>query len=112
MHTDQNLLFGVLALRLQLLDDTQFASACTAWAADPVRPLSEVLVARGWVTAEGRQVIEQRIAPWLEQPVSVLPVSLRTAAAHSAESYLETLPPPRSGPTAQDPVGEVSQDAG
>jgi hypothetical protein len=33
MSTDQNLLFGVLALQADFLDAARFAEACSAWAA-------------------------------------------------------------------------------
>jgi serine/threonine-protein kinase len=54
MDTDQNLLFGVLALQADLLDPTRFAEACSAWAAHKDTPLADLLVSRGWLTAEER----------------------------------------------------------
>ncbi len=54
MDTDRNLLFGVLALQADLLDPNRFAEACSAWAARKDTPLAELLLERGWLTAEER----------------------------------------------------------
>jgi serine/threonine-protein kinase len=54
MDTDRNLLFGVLALQADLLDNDQFAEACSAWAARKETPLADLLVERGWLTPDAR----------------------------------------------------------
>jgi hypothetical protein len=41
MDTDHNLLFGVLALQADLLDNDPFAAACSAWAARKGTPLTQ-----------------------------------------------------------------------
>jgi WD40 repeat protein/tRNA A-37 threonylcarbamoyl transferase component Bud32 len=56
--TDRNLIFGVLALQAGLLDKDQFAEACAAWTTRKYTPLADLLVERGWLTAEDRQEIE------------------------------------------------------
>jgi PAS domain S-box-containing protein len=58
MDTDRNLLFGVLALQADLLDNDQFAEACSAWAARKETPLADLLLERGWLTAEDRGHVE------------------------------------------------------
>src|SRR5262245_25832995 len=58
MDTDRNLLFGVLALQADLLDNDRFAEACSAWAARKETPLADLLVERGWLTAEERGHVE------------------------------------------------------
>src|SRR3954467_2174904 len=58
MDTDRNLLFGVLALQADLLDNDQFAEACTAWSARKETPLADLLVARGWLTPEAQAHID------------------------------------------------------
>lgn len=58
MDTDRNLLFGVLALQAQLLDLNRFVKVCSAWAANKSRPVSDLLVERGWLTAEQRDRVE------------------------------------------------------
>jgi tetratricopeptide (TPR) repeat protein/tRNA A-37 threonylcarbamoyl transferase component Bud32 len=59
MDTDRNLLFGVLALQADLLDATRFAEACTSWSAHKETPLADLLVERGWLTAEERADVEK-----------------------------------------------------
>jgi serine/threonine-protein kinase len=58
MDTDRSLLFGVLALQADLLDNDRFAEACSAWAARKETPLADLLVERGWLTAEERSHVE------------------------------------------------------
>jgi hypothetical protein len=54
MNTDRNLFFGVLALQSDLIDTSQFAEACAAWAARKLVPLAELLIERGWIAAADR----------------------------------------------------------
>jgi serine/threonine-protein kinase len=58
MDMDRNLLFGVLALQADLLDNNRFAEACSAWAARKDTPLADLLVERGWLNAEERGHVE------------------------------------------------------
>jgi hypothetical protein len=55
---DRNLLFGVLALQADLLDNDRFAEACTLWASYKQTPLADLLVGRGWLTPEERGHVE------------------------------------------------------
>src|SRR5262249_4556163 len=50
MDTARTLLFGVLALQLDLIGAQQFAEACTAWSARKGTPLADLLVERGWLS--------------------------------------------------------------
>jgi serine/threonine-protein kinase len=59
MDTDRNLLFGVLALQLDLLDRDRFAEACAAWATRKGTPLADLLVERGWLTPRDRDDVER-----------------------------------------------------
>ena len=56
--SDRNLLFGVLALQADLIDSARFAEACSAWASRKDVPLADVLVQRGWLSAEERGHVE------------------------------------------------------
>jgi PAS domain S-box-containing protein len=56
---DRNLLFGVLALQVDLIDARQFAEICTAWSARKEVSLAELLVQRGWLTPEDRADVER-----------------------------------------------------
>jgi tetratricopeptide (TPR) repeat protein/tRNA A-37 threonylcarbamoyl transferase component Bud32 len=57
-HSDRNLLFGVLALQADFLDAGQFAEVCSAWAARKDTPLADLLVQRGWLSAEDRDRVD------------------------------------------------------
>jgi tRNA A-37 threonylcarbamoyl transferase component Bud32 len=59
MDTDRNLLFGVLALQADLIDEAQFARACSEWAGRKQAPLAELLVERGWLTPSDRADVEK-----------------------------------------------------
>lgn len=59
MDTDRNLLFGVLALQLDLIDSEKFSEACAAWAARKEVTLAAILIERGWITATDREDIER-----------------------------------------------------
>jgi serine/threonine-protein kinase len=63
MDTDRNLLFGVLALRANLLDAAQFAEVCKEWGTRKEVPLAELLVERGWLTPAEREVLESDLEP-------------------------------------------------
>jgi serine/threonine-protein kinase len=62
MDIDHNLLFAVLALQADLLDDSRFVEACALWAAHKQTPLPDLLVQRGWLTPEGRSDVERLLA--------------------------------------------------
>ncbi|HKB36327.1 MAG TPA: hypothetical protein VKD72_07735, partial [Gemmataceae bacterium] len=57
--TDRNLLFGVLALQADLIDDTQFIEGCAVWAARKDTPLADLLLERGWITPTDRDDVER-----------------------------------------------------
>ncbi len=59
MDTDRNLLFGVLALQLDLIEPAQFAEACSAWAARKDKFLADILVERGWLKPADRTDVEK-----------------------------------------------------
>src|SRR5262249_27840613 len=41
--------FGVLALQADLIDNNQFAEACSAWTRRKHTPLADLLIERGWI---------------------------------------------------------------
>jgi hypothetical protein len=67
MDTDRNLLFGVLALQADLIDPIRFAEACTAWSARKETPLADLLVERGWLTADERADVDKLLARKLKK---------------------------------------------
>lgn len=59
MDTDRNLLFGVLALQVDLIDAKQFAEACAHWTAKKEVPLSEILIELGWISETDRREVDR-----------------------------------------------------
>lgn len=60
--TDSNLQVAVLALERGLIDREQFVSACSSWATAGRGPtLAELLVDRGWLSSNERQLLETLI---------------------------------------------------
>lgn len=57
--SDRNLLFGVLALHMDLIERGALLAALAEWLADKRRPIGEILVARGALTDEDRRRLEQ-----------------------------------------------------
>ena len=60
MPVEQHLLFAVLAFERELLDLQQLTSAVRAWSSDKSGTLADLLVERGWVTAEERSSLEKQ----------------------------------------------------
>jgi serine/threonine-protein kinase len=79
MSTDQNLLFGVLALQAGLLDPAQFAAACSVLATEQDVSLADWLVERGWLAASDRARVEDLIARRLKEHQGGLSPSLEAA---------------------------------
>ncbi len=59
MNTDQNLLFGVLALELDFIDVRQFAEVCCTWAAHKEKGLADLVVERKWISAAERDEVQR-----------------------------------------------------
>src|SRR5262245_56496048 len=95
MDTDRNLLFGVLALQADFLDPRQFAEACSAWAGRKDTPLADLLVERGWLTAEDRAHVDYLLRRKVERHGGDVRASLLQAAATpDARSVLESVADP------------------
>jgi serine/threonine protein kinase len=64
---DLNLLFGILALQIDLIDERQFVEACTMWAARKDATLADVLAERGWLSPDDRAEVERLVKRKLER---------------------------------------------
>jgi serine/threonine-protein kinase len=89
--TDRNLLFGVLALQADLLDPARFAEACTAWSARKDVALADVLVERGWITAEDRADVERLLQRKLKKHAGVVRATLATVIDSLAQQALSVV---------------------
>jgi eukaryotic-like serine/threonine-protein kinase len=60
--TDRNLLFGMLALQIGLIDQDQLVTAFRAWTRDKRRPIADYLVDRGDLDADQRAAVHGMVA--------------------------------------------------
>jgi serine/threonine-protein kinase len=58
---EHNLLFAVLALRIDAITDSQFVEACNTWTRRKEVPLPELLAARGWISPADRAEVERLV---------------------------------------------------
>src|SRR5262245_41159046 len=94
MDADRNLLFGVLALQGDLLEMAQFAEACTAWAGRKGTPLADLLIERGWITAEDRSHIDYLLERKLKKHAGDVQASLADVADDRVQHALAALDDP------------------
>ena len=69
MAADVNhqLLFGMIALQVGLIDQAQLVAAFGAWTRDKSRTLADHLAARGDLDADSRPVVEAMVAVHLKK---------------------------------------------
>src|SRR6516162_7345337 len=66
-HSDRNLLFGILALQLEFIDRDALVSAMQAWLLAKHRPLGDLLVEHGALSAPRRAMLETLVEEHLIQ---------------------------------------------
>jgi serine/threonine protein kinase len=85
---DRNLLFGVLALQLEFIDERQFAQACSAWATRKDIPLPDLLQEMGWLADEDRHEVERLVERKLRKHGGDARRSLAEAAGPAARDAI------------------------
>jgi hypothetical protein len=65
--TDRDLLFGLLALQIGLIDEGQLVAAFQAWTRDKARPLADHLASRGDLDGDDRVAVEALVARHLKK---------------------------------------------
>ena len=93
-ETDRNLLVAVIALQLDILEQAQFAEACSVWALTMDRPMDELLLERGWITPLDRQEITHNLQRKLKKHKGDIRASLAAAADSSVREILRTIDEP------------------
>jgi tetratricopeptide (TPR) repeat protein len=88
---DRNLLFGVLALQLELIDERQFAQACSAWATRKDTPLADVLRDLGWLSPDDRCEVERLVERKLKKHGGDVRQSLAAAVDGPTRDVLENV---------------------
>jgi len=107
--SDRNLLFGVLALQVDLLDAGRFAEACSAWSARKNTPLASLLVERGWLTPEDRADVDRLLERKLSKHNGDVQASLAEVMSESTRKTLSNVADPdlhrtlNSIPAVDDP---------
>jgi hypothetical protein len=67
LHTDRNLLFGLLALQNGLIDQVKLVAAFQSWTLDKGRSIAEHLVDRGDLDVDDRSAVEALVARHLKK---------------------------------------------
>jgi eukaryotic-like serine/threonine-protein kinase len=65
--TDRNLLFGILALQMDFITRDQLVAAMGAWVLAKHRPLGEILVEQGALSARRRDLLKPMVAEHIAQ---------------------------------------------
>jgi serine/threonine-protein kinase len=106
---DRNLLFGLLALQVGLIDQGQLVAAFQAWTRDKLRPLADHLVACGGLDAADRSAVEALVARHLTRHGDDVEKSLAAVpAGRTARASLASL----GDPDIEGTLGRVASAHG
>jgi eukaryotic-like serine/threonine-protein kinase len=92
---DRNLLFAVISLQDDLIDQTQFADVCAGWAVRLERPLPELLLDRGWIKEQDRQDVERKLERKLKKHRGDVRATLGAVAGIEARDILQVIDNPQ-----------------
>src|SRR5262245_49701704 len=92
MNVERNLLFGVLALQADLINNDQFAQACALWSARKNVPLADLLVEHGWISPDDRADVAKLLERKLKKHQGDARASLAEAATQSVRHTLAAQP--------------------
>jgi hypothetical protein len=95
IDVDRNLLFAVIALQDDLIDQTQFADVCAGWAVRLERPLAELLIERGWITKQNQEDVERKLERKLKNHCGDVRATLGAVADIEARDVLQVINNPR-----------------
>jgi serine/threonine protein kinase/tetratricopeptide (TPR) repeat protein len=91
INVDRNLLFAVIALQDDLIDQTQFADVCAGWAMRLERPLSDLLMERGWITEADRNDVERKLERKLKKNQGDVRATLGSVADIEVREVLQEI---------------------
>jgi serine/threonine protein kinase len=94
INVDRNLLFAVIALQDDLIDQTQFADVCAGWAMRLDRPLADLLIERRWITAEDKREVERKLERKLKKHGGDARLTLGAVADIEARDVLQGIEKP------------------
>ncbi len=120
--TEKHLLFAVLAFESELIDLSQLTAACRAWAKDKSKPLADLLVQRGWITAADREFVEKQVERKLAKHQHDARVTLNSVVRGDVCDAIKEIEDadiqqslsswPSSGPVLIETIGETQLDSG
>ncbi len=91
-ETEQNLLFGVVAVQLKRIDQQQLSQALAEWMAHKAQPFANVLIERGWIGEQDQIEIEEEMRQQIHTHQGnlqqTLSVSLSTGLLASLQEQL------------------------
>jgi len=93
-NADRNLLFGVLALQLELIDPRQFADACAGWASRKEIALGDLLAERGWISKEDEADVDRLLERKLKRHGGDVHASLAAVADERVQSAAAAIADP------------------
>ena len=94
-NLDRNLLFAVIALQDDLIDQTQFADVCAGWAMQLDRPLPDLLIERKWITDQDRNDVERKLERKVKKNQGDVRATLGAVAEIEVREVLEAIKNPQ-----------------
>ena len=82
--TDRQLLFGVLAYQLEFVDRSELISALSTWIDQKQVSVGELLVRRGAISAEDRDLLEPMVTRHVEKHGGRAEESLKSISSASS----------------------------
>ena len=95
VNVDRNLLFAVIALQDDLIDQTQFADVCAGWAMRLDRPLADLLIERKWITEADRTEVERKLERKVKKNQGDARATLGAVAEIEAREVLQAIKNPK-----------------
>jgi hypothetical protein len=89
VDTERNLLFGLLAVQLELIDHWQFIEACTARASRKDVSVADILLERGWLSAKDCAIVQALLERKLAKHQNDARIAL-AADAEQVPKYRDT----------------------
>jgi tRNA A-37 threonylcarbamoyl transferase component Bud32 len=94
LDIDRNLLFAVIALQDDYIDQSQFAEVCSGWTLRFEGTLPDLLVERGWVTPAEREEVERKIERKLKRFAGDVNATLAAVADTEARELIQNMDDP------------------
>jgi serine/threonine protein kinase len=91
MTADRNLLFGVLALQMAVIDHDQFVQACTLWSTSKDKSLWDILLDQGWLTPEDKAQVDSLLERRLKKHAGDVQASLAAVTDEHVRQVIGTL---------------------